>query len=128
MAYAAHFFVWGEFMQNNRENNWIYRVDGNQGRVLKVYEDCCVIEPSPVYEGKIKDCGGVSELLYSEIGAMRFRNVTFFMSGFLRFESGGCVDWFFFTGFSKTARDGLFALMPEVYEYISKKIDEANKK
>lgn len=127
MVYAAHFFVWGEFMQNC-EDNWVYRIDGNQGRVLKVYEDRCVIEPSPVYEGKIKECGGFSELFYSEISAMRFRNVTFFMSGFLRFESRGEVDWFFFTGFSKTVRDRLFVQMPEVYDYISGRIDETNKK
>lgn len=108
--------------------NWIYRIDGNQGRVLKVYEDCCVIEPSPVYEGKIKDCGGKSVLFYKDISAMHFRNVTFFMSGFIRFECCDKVDWFFFMGFSKTARDRLFLQMPEVYDYISAKIDELRKK
>lgn len=108
-------------------DNWVYRIDGNQGRVLKIFDDRAVIEPSPVYEGKIKDIGGKSVLFYKDISAMRFRNVTFFMSGFLRFESRGEVDWFFFTGFSKTARDRLFLQMPEVYEYISGKIDEKRK-
>lgn len=100
----------------------IYTIDGNQGRILEVYSDRCVIIPADS-----KSHGG-AEFLFSEISAIKFRNLSFFMSGYIKFErrenrrgklcSG--ENCFIFNAPVGSIRDQLVAQMPAVYDYIVK--------
>lgn len=105
----------------------IYTIDGNQGRILEVYSDRCVIIPSG---------GGrnSAEFLFSEISAIKFRNLSFFMSGYIKFErretrrgklcSG--ENCFVFNAPNGVIHDKLVAQMPAVYDYIVRMASEAS--
>ena len=105
----------------------IYTIDGNQGRILEVYSDRCVIIPANA------KTGASAEFLFSEISAVKFRNLSFFMSGYIKFErrensreklySG--ENCFIFNAPAGNIRDKLIAQMPAVYDYIVKMATEA---
>lgn len=105
----------------------IYTIDGNQGRILEVYTDRCVITRSG------KKTGG-AEFLFSEISEVKFRNLSFFMSGYIKFErreksseklySG--ENCFIFNASVDSVRDRLVAQMPAVYDYIVRAATEAS--
>lgn len=115
-------FFYLEHVMMNEQRELIYRIDGNQGKVLKVYKDGCVIEPSPFFEGKAKDCGGgASEFAFSEIAGLRFRNLSFFLSGYIKFELKSDDNWFFFAAFGSSASERMRELMAEVHAYIDEK-------
>ena len=106
----------------------IYTIDGNQGRILEVYSDRCVITHSD------KRSGCCAEFLFSEISAVKFRNLSFFMSGYIKFErrenrsdklySG--ENCFIFNAPVGSIYDRLVAQMPAVYDYIVKMVTEAS--
>lgn len=113
----------------------IYTVDGNLGRILEVYDDRCVI---------LSDHGR-AEFLFDEISAVKFRNLSFFMSGYIKLEGrsldgarhehepagGGRLlsgeNCFVFGAPPGPMFDQLTALMPTVYEYISERAKNAGK-
>ena len=128
VALAAHFFVGRDFMA---KGELIYRIDGYQGKELLVYGDRCEILPSPILG---KEQGRKVVFSYSGLERVEFRNLSFFLCGYIRFISRGEArfgsqptdDWFFFTSFSKPVNERLAAQMPEVFRYISDKVYEAN--
>lgn len=105
----------------------IYTIDGNQGRILEVYSDRCVIISAGAKSGG-------AEFRFSEISAVKFRNLSFFMSGYIKFElretrrgklcSG--ENCFIFNAPIGSVHDKLVAQMPAVYDYIVKMASAAS--
>ena len=95
----------------------IYTVDGNLGRRLEVYDDRCVI---------LRD-GGRAEFLFEEISVIKFRNLSFFMSGYIKLESRAAgnaglrsgENCFVFSAPPGPLQDTLIAQMPAVFDFIA---------
>lgn len=125
----------------NENEKAIYEVYGNMGRTLKVYENRCVI--STTSGGKAFLFGGLSgatrgdkEFYYSDITSVQFKNLKM-TTGYLQFEYAGSHSGNNFTSensftFSATLGTNKYyelqELMPQVYEYIQKKIKEYKEK
>lgn len=112
----------------------VYEVDGNMGKILKVYENRCVISISgkkaALYGAALN---GDKEFYYSEITSVQFKNLGM-TTGFLQFEYAGShstnnfvnENSFTFSATIGTAKHKrLKEDMPPIYEYIQGRVREA---
>ena len=100
-----------------------FRIDGNLGAVLFVYEDRCEL---------LKQSGEMRVFRFCELEKIEFRNLTFFLCGHIKFcpkrtnknYRSQEENWFFFTAFNTEQSQSLIRLMPKVRRYINLKIRE----
>lgn len=120
-----------------KDENTIYEIDGNMGKILKVYEDRCVISTkagikSFAFGGLMGATRGDKEFYYSDITSVQFKNLKT-TTGYLQFEYAGSHSGNNFTSensFTFSATIGtkkyndLKEAMPPIYEYILGKVRE----
>lgn len=121
-----------------KDENIIYEIDGNMGKILKVYEDRCVISTkagikSFVFFGGLMGATlGDKEFYYSDVTSIQFKNIEI-TTGYLQFEYAGSHSGNNFTSensfpFSATIGtekyNDLKEAMPPIYEYILGKVRE----
>lgn len=113
----------------------IYEIDGNVGKILKVYEDRCVISS----QGGLKSLmfgsalSGDKEFYYKDLTSVQFKNLGM-TTGYLQFEYGGSHSGNNFTSensfiFSATIGTSKYRQlqkdMPGIYEDIQNRVREA---
>lgn len=116
-------------------NQMIYEVDGNMGKILKVYEDRCVIS----VRGGIKSLmfgsalNGDKEFYYKDLTSVQFKNLGV-TTGYIQFEYAGShsgnnfvsENSFIFSATFGTAKyKQLQKDMPGIYEDIRNRVNEA---
>lgn len=111
----------------------VYKIDGNMGKTLEVYENRCVISitsPKAILFGA--GLNGEKEFYYSDVTSIQFKNLGM-TTGFLQFEYAGShsvnnfvnENSFTFSATIGTAKyKRLKEEMPPVYEYVQKRIRE----
>lgn len=117
------------------ENQALYEVDGNMGKILKVYEDRCVISTTPGIKsfafGSLLN--GDKEFYYKDLTSVQFKNLGL-TTGFLQFEYAGSHSGSNFVSensftFSATAGSKKYYKlkedMPLIYEDIRERINQA---
>ena len=118
-----------------QENGLIYEINGNMGRILKVYEDRCVL--STVAGIKSFALGGLTgatrgdkEFYYSDLTSVQFKNLGI-SSGYIQFEYAGSrsgnnftsENSFLFSASIGTKKYGyLKEVMPTIYDYIHERV------
>ena len=116
----------------------IYRIDGNMGKSLIVYENRCVISvtsagKSFLFGGLTNATRGDKEIYFTDITSVQFKNLGM-TTGYLQFEYPGSHSFNNFSSensftFSATLgtekHSKLKKIMPEVYEYIQTQIRKA---
>ena len=111
--------------------------DGNMGKVLKVYEDRCVISTKVGLKAAMFGnlVNGDKEFYYADITSVQFKNLGM-TTGYLQFEYAGShsgnnfvsENSFTFSSSLGTKKyEELKTIMPVVYEYIQERIKEAKK-
>ena len=116
------------------EEKAIYEIDGNVGKILRVYENRCVIaanaKKSFMFGGINTATAGEKEFYYSDITSLQFKNLGM-TSGYLQFEYPGSHSGNNFTSENSFAFSATFGteqhkkikeLMQGVYEYIQSRI------
>lgn len=116
-------------------NDLIYEVDGNMGKILKVYEDRCVISTQAGLKAALFGSllNGDKEFYYADITSVQFKNLGI-ASGYLQFEYPGShsgnnfvsENSFLFSATMGTSK--YYALqekMPEIYEDVQKRVRDA---
>lgn len=120
-----------------KDENTIYEIDGNMGKILKVYEDRCVISTkagikSFALGGLMGATRGDKEFYYSDITSVQFKNLKV-TTGYLQFEYAGSHSGNNFTSensftfsatIGTTKYNNLKETMPPIYEYILGKVRE----
>ena len=116
-------------------DNMVYEVDGNMGKVLRVYEDRCVIS----VKGGVKALmfgsalNGDKEFYYKDLTSVQFKNLGV-TTGYIQFEYAGShsgnnfasENSFTFSATLGTAKyNKLKDEMPGIYEDIRKRVNEA---
>ena len=116
-------------------NQMIYEVDGNMGKILKVYEDRCVIS----VRGGMKSLmfgsalNGDKEFYYKDLTSVQFKNLGV-TTGYIQFEYAGShsgnnfvsENSFIFSATLGTAKyKQLQKDMPGIYEDIRNRVNEA---
>lgn len=110
----------------------IYDIDGNMGKILKVYENRCLISAKPGVKGALFGSllNGDKEYYYSDITSVQFKNLGA-TTGFLQFEYAGShsknnfinENSFTFAATVGTSKNKqLKEQMPVVYEYIQDRV------
>lgn len=118
-------------------DNEVYKIDGNMGKTLIVYENRCVISvtstgKSFLFGGLTNATRGDKEIYFTDITSVQFKNLGM-TTGYLQFEYPGSHSFNNFTSensftFSATIGTAKYSklkeIMPQVYEYIQAKIKE----
>lgn len=116
-------------------NEIIYEVDGNLGKILKVYDDRCVISARSGIKSLFfgNALNGDKEFYYKDITSVQFKNVGV-TTGYLQFEYAGSHSGNNFSSensFTFSATIGtskhkqLQTDMPGIYEDIRNRINQA---
>lgn len=116
-------------------NQMLYEVDGNMGKVLKVYEDRCVISVRTGMKSLMfgSMLNGDKEFYYKDLTSVQFKNLAV-TTGYIQFEYAGShsgnnfvsENSFTFSATLGTAKyKQLQRDMPGIYEDIRKRVNEA---
>lgn len=113
----------------------IYEVDGNMGKILKVYEDKCVISTKAGLKAAMFGSllNGDKEFYYTDITSVQFKNLGM-TTGYLQFEYAGShsgnnfvsENSFTFSASIGTSKyNKLKEEMPGIYEDVQKRVQAA---
>lgn len=114
--------------------NLVYKIDGNNGRTLKVFEDGCIISVKPGLKSALLGAlsfVGDKEIYFRDITSLSFNNLGK-TSGYLQFEYPGSSNknpyenpnsFVFMASIGSHKYHKLRKEMPVVYEYIKKQIE-----
>lgn len=116
-------------------NEMIYEVDGNMGKILKVYKDRCVISVRAGVKSFVfgSALNGDKEFYYKDITSVQFKNLGM-TTGYIQFEYAGShsvnnyvnENSFTFSASIGTSKyNQLKNDMPGIYDDIKKRVHEA---
>lgn len=117
------------------DNKMIYEVDGNMGKILKVYDDRCVISVRVGVKSLMfgSALNGDKEFYYKDLTSVQFKNLGV-TTGYIQFEYAGSHSGNNFTSensfaFSATLGTSKYKQlqrdMPGIYEDIRERVNKA---